>query len=180
MAFILMFASGGNSAWTQETPSTADFEFLLGEWDLEATQSPGTERQTKDQGIRTCKYVLDKAYIRCDTEVRRSNGRTRKVVSLHNYNAIYDIHESLYYFSNWPIKPIARATIAREDGVVSWLNEFEFLISVGKTEYIRSEFSYQDGVMENVEYMRTSDEPDNAWRINYREHLTRRGIAEID
>ena len=108
-AAFLVFAVVGVSAAAE--PSTADFSFLVGEWRLEATQSPGTDRETQDLGTRVCRYELDGAYIRCESRVRRSNGSERRVVSLHNYNGIYGHHESLYYFSNWPVKPLARSTI---------------------------------------------------------------------
>ncbi|MHA7872885.1 MAG: hypothetical protein ACX939_11090 [Hyphococcus sp.] len=122
--------------------------------------------------MRICDYAMDEAYIQCNTTVTRSNGASRQVVSLHNYNAVYGRHESLYFFSNWPVKPLARSTISADDEKLLWINEFEFEIDNGRTEFIRSEFVYKDNVIENTEYLRTSDDPEGAWRLNYRETLT--------
>lgn len=164
-------------AFAKDSPGTADLDFLLGSWALEAHQSPGTERETRDNGERVCAYVLDDAYIRCDTQVRRSNGRSRKVVSLHNYNGVVERYESLYYFSNWPVKPLARTEILRDADTIRWVNHFEFEIEQGRTEFIRSEFTFVNDVIENNEYLRTSDDAEGVWRLNYRERLVKQPEA---
>ena len=154
-------------------PSTGDFEFLLGAWRIDAAFGQNGKLDTEVSGERRCAYVLNDAYIRCDTTMNRSSGGTSKSVSLHNYNAVYGYHESLYYSSGWPVKVLGRTTIEKDEDTIRWTNNFEFPIDKGRTEWVRAEMTVRANEIEALEYIKRSGDEEADFNLEYKERWTK-------
>ena len=73
--------------YTGQSQSIQDLDFLIGTWDVTETIFPGAEREYQETGIRTCKYYLNSAFIKCEAETTIStSGRKRYYVYFINYN----------------------------------------------------------------------------------------------
>lgn len=158
-----------------EEASTKDFDFLIGAWSLEATAQPESDAPRQSEGEKVCAYFLDTSYVKCESTLTNANGSVRTAGSLHNYNRIYSYHESLYYSSTWPIKPLGRSTITRKGNEILWVNEFEFPLSDDRIEYVRAEMTLSGDIMETKEFIKRSNpEDEGEFKLEYVERLVRK------
>ena len=102
-AFCLL--AFNSSAFAEDAPySTADLEFLIGEWNVERVNRPGTENAITYNGTLDCKKALSDQFIKCIYFFERENRPPINDVVYFNYNSIYDAYESLWVSATWPIK----------------------------------------------------------------------------
>ena len=164
------------SAWSESDksdPSTADFDFLLGAWRIEAAFGQNGNLDREITGKRNCAFALKEEYIRCETVMNRSSGGTSESVSLHNYNSVLGRYESLYYSSGWPMKVLGNTTIEKDGDAIRWTNNFEFTIDNGRTEWVRAEMTVTQNTIEANEYIKRTGSENAEFNLEYRERWTR-------
>ena len=125
--------------WAQEgsTRSTQDLDFLLGEWEVTRIYSPDTDKERSMKGRLVCKESLDGKFINCRYEMERP-GKIRGVDEVYfNYNQIYELYESMWLSSTWPIKVLMQGTLNQGDENIILETEAEFLIENDVMEYVK-------------------------------------------
>ena len=171
LAFLLALSGAANAT----DPSTDDFSFLLGDWEIQALSGSNGQLDRKSSGNASCAYILEKAYVQCDIAMIGSSGKPYAMISLHNYNGIYGHHESLYLSSskNWPIKVLGATTIEPKENEIHWTNHFEFEIDNGETEWVRAEMVASGNTIEASDFIKRTGESGNDWRLEFQSTWTR-------
>lgn len=81
---ILFLLIGFNDLNAQ---SIKDLDFLIGDWKVNETLFPGTDRSYTEKGTRTCSYYLDNSFIKCESStVSSKTGKQRSYIYLINYD----------------------------------------------------------------------------------------------
>ena len=169
--FLLAFNS---SVYAEGAPySTADLDFLIGEWNVERVNRPGTENTITYSGTLDCKSVLSDQFIKCVYFFEREGRPPINDVVYFNYNSIYGTYESLWVSATWPIKVTMSAAPGQDPAAVLW--ESEFLIENGVREWVRSTWNQGDetGFSRRTD-IRTSNDPEDVWLHWMNETVTRR------
>ena len=122
---------------SQESKSTEDLSFLIGQWNVVRVYSPNSENERTLKGTLVCKESLDEKFINCRYEVERP-GKIRGLDEVFfNYNSIYGKYESLWLSSTWPIKVLMSGNLTREGNNIILSTEANFKIENGVTEFVR-------------------------------------------
>lgn len=101
--FILCITMLGMSLQYSYGQSIKDLDFLIGSWEVEETLYPGTEKEYKEKGIRTCEYYLMNAFIKCEAETTVSKtGKSRSYVYLINYNKWEKYYQAINFSNDYP------------------------------------------------------------------------------
>jgi len=67
--------------------SIKDLDFLIGNWKVNETIFPGTDKSYTENGTRVCTYYLDDSFIRCESATLSSKtGKKRAYTYLINYD----------------------------------------------------------------------------------------------
>ncbi len=83
--------------------SVKDLDFLIGTWEVEETLYPGTDREYKEKGMRTCEYYLMETFIKCEAEtVVSKTGKKRAYVYLINYNKWEKYYQAINFAHDYP------------------------------------------------------------------------------
>lgn len=169
--FGLSVFLGSMSEISFAEPKTSDLDFLIGTWKIEARLSPGTEREVQENGTRTCSYTMGEAYIVCRDEVERTMGgeklNPRIGYNYHNYNAIYEVYESIFLNSNWPIKPIANFTIQEAGENLVMESVITFSLPGEQIETVKTTYIFDGQSIVAEQYIHVSDQPEGEWRYNF-------------
>lgn len=83
---------------------------LVGVWATTDTYHPVSGAPIVESATRTCRIVMDGAYLECETVVRRPNGTGRTYRFLINYNRTTSRFEMLSIWSNVPHKAVQSLT----------------------------------------------------------------------
>ena len=165
LSIVLAFTS---TAQSNETKSTKDLDFLIGDWSVTRTYRPSTENERVMKGSLICKESLDGKFINCRYEMTRPGKANGIDEVFFNYNSIYDTYESLWLSSTWPIKVLMQGTLQRTNGKLNLNTLADFEIENGVIEYVKDELIL-DGTRESQSsfkretHIRTSNSKDNAW-----------------
>ena len=166
LSFIQVEASTQDSQFSK---STRDLNFLIGQWDITRTYSPGGEGERILHGSLVCEESLDGKFIKCTYEMERP-GRIRGLdVVYFNYNSIYNQYESMWLSSTWPIKVIMKGQLQDVEGDLVLATSAEFQIENKVMEYVRDEMKVSsfDISAENSfirqTHIRTSEYEEGVW-----------------
>lgn len=67
--------------------SIKDLNFLIGDWKVNETILPGTDKSYTENGTRSCAYYLEDSFIRCESSTLSSKtGKHRSYTYLINYD----------------------------------------------------------------------------------------------
>lgn len=154
---------------SDESKSTKDLSFLIGKWDVVRTYSPNTDEQRVLEGTLVCNKALDNEFINCRYEIKRP-GKIRGIDEVFfNYNSIYDLYESLWLSSTWPIKVLMQGALQNNEDSIILKTSAEFQIENNITEYVKGELMI-DKSESNLSsftrktFIRTSDWEEGIWR----------------
>ncbi|MCE7995557.1 MAG: hypothetical protein HEP71_26500 [Roseivirga sp.] len=97
---IALICSGFEHGYGQ---SIRDLDFLIGTWQVEETLYPGTDKEYKEKGMRTCEYYLGDSFIKCEAETTVSKtGKNRMYVYLINYNKWGEYYQAINFSNDYP------------------------------------------------------------------------------
>lgn len=93
---VLGFESG-------QAQSIKDLDFLIGTWEVEETLYPGTDKEYKEKGTRSCEYYMLDSFIKCEAETTVSKtGKNRVYVYLINYNKWGEYYQAINFSNDYP------------------------------------------------------------------------------
>jgi hypothetical protein len=145
-----------------DTPSTNDFNWLVGTWNVERDYLPNTDQHREMNGTISCDLAVSDAYYRCDYHLSSANRAPAHEVVYLNYNAIYGRYETLWISAGWPIKNTMSAIPGPSTRELVWTSSF--LIENGVTESVESQWSVlQDGNLQRRTLIRTSNDEPDTW-----------------
>ena len=128
-----------NAQQSDESKSTEDLSFLIGKWNIVRIYSPDSDNERVLNGALICEESLDGQFIKCTYEMKRP-GKTRGLdVVYFNYNSIYDLYESVWLSSTWPIKGILQGHLQKESDYYILSTSGQFKIENNVTEYVTDE-----------------------------------------
>ena len=162
---------------SQNVKSTEDLSFLIGEWEVERIYSPKSDQPRIMNGTLVCNYTMDKQFIKCTYEMQRP-GKIRGLdVVYFNYNTIYELYESMWLSSTWPIKGILQGQLVRKAESLSLHTAGQFAIQDGIMEYVRDSLIAGTSSKEKKSffrktYIRTSKDPDGYWLHHMNEKVS--------
>ncbi len=156
-------------SWCPKEISKEKFEFLLGEWSVERTYFPDTDKKIELNGTMDCVYDLDGKFIRCIYNIPRT-GKTDIIdVVYYNHNSIYKNYENLWLSATWPIKVLMQGQLKKSFGKIEYNSKASFKIGSGITEYVKSKMKIdlkEDVFIRNT-HIKTSK--DTIWRFHIKE-----------
>lgn len=74
--------------------SITDLDFLIGNWWVNETLFPGTDRSYTENGSRVCEYYLDSSFIRCESSTISSRTGKKR---FYTYFINYDKNEDCFW-----------------------------------------------------------------------------------
>lgn len=157
---------------TPYEPSTADWEFLVGDWDVVRTYRPGSEEERTQEGTLTCNRAVLDAYIHCLFDFDRPDRGPARDDVFHNYNSEYGRHESMWLSSTWPIKVIMSGDMDVSARTLTAASQFPLANDV--IEYVRSTYRWDDDSIVRETHIRTSEDLEDDWTYHMIETSTRR------
>ena len=166
------------SQQTAESKSTGDLDFLKGSWDVVRVYSPNTENERILKGTLDCEESLDDQFIKCTYEMQRP-GKIRGLdVVYFNYNSIYDLYESVWLSSTWPIKGILQGKLSLNEGQKALSTSTEFEIENKVMEYVRDELILEiadsgENSFVRKTHIRTSNYEEGVWHHHMTETARR-------
>ena len=105
---------------------------------------------------------------------KRTNARNHVYF---NYNPIYQVYESMWVSSTWPIKVLMQGDITEQGNQVIMNTSTNFPIEDGVMEYVKSEMTYpnDDSVdaFQRRTHIRTSKDQPDSWRYHMEEKAIR-------
>lgn len=163
---------------SDESKSTKDLSFLIGEWNVVRTYNPNSDSQRILNGTLVCKESLGGKFINCTYEINRP-GKIRGLdVVYFNYNSIYNMYESMWLSSTWPIKVLMQGTLQKNEDNIILITSAQFEIENNVTEYVNGELTI--GTKESnlnsftrKTFIRTSNSEEGAWRHHMTETASR-------
>ena len=163
--------------FNQSEKSTEDLSFLIGEWEVERIYSPNSDEPRTLKGTLVCDYSMDNQFIKCTYEMQRP-GKIRGLdVVYFNYNSIYELYESMWLSSTWPIKGIMQGQLNKETDSLTFITKGQFPIQDGIMEYVKGSLVAKnlDGNNKSFfrkTYIRTSKDPEGYWFHHMNEMVT--------
>jgi hypothetical protein len=147
VVLILILLYGTNlSVFAQqsdELKSTEDLSFLVGKWEIVRIYNPGSGNERVLNGTLICKESLDDQFIKCTYEIKRP-GKIRGLdVVYYNYNSIYELYESMWLSSTWPIKGLFQGTLQKNKNLVIFSTSGQFEIDNNVTEFVKGQLIVQ-------------------------------------
>lgn len=128
---------------SNESKSTEDLSFLVGKWEIVRIYSPDSDNERVLNGSLICEKSLDDQFIKCTYEIKRS-GKIRGLdVVYFNYNSIYELYESIWLSSTWPIKGVFQGTLQKNTDHFILSTSGQFEIENNVTEYVKGELIIQ-------------------------------------
>ena len=163
---------------SEQSKSTADLSFLVGNWEVLRVYSPNSDKERTLKGTLICENSLDDQFIQCTYEIERP-GKIRGLdVVYFNYNSIYEVYESIWLSSTWPIKGLFQGTLQKNSDHIILNTAGQFKIENNVTEYVRGELIVQvegvnlDSFIRNT-HIRTSDYEEGVWHHHMTETAKR-------
>ena len=161
--------AGAATGAAQPPESTRDLDFFVGQWTGESRFTPAFTpgAETRHEQVRAqCAPVLTGAYVQCDIQLRRSDGRERGVMFLLNFNEVSGQHEILVLASNYGAEtsyPLERSA----DG--AWIGQVPTRTRDGReaTERIVYRLSPDGRTLRSTESIRPDSTPDAEWVQTY-------------
>ncbi len=84
--------------------SIKDLDFLIGTWDIVETIYPGTDKEYRELGVRTCSYYLDDSFIKCEsTTIDQRNQRKRTYAYHINYDKKNNVFRATNFANDFPL-----------------------------------------------------------------------------
>ena len=167
---------------TQHAKSTKDLSFLIGEWEVVRIYSPDSDKQRTMKGTLVCEESLDGQFIKCTYEMQRP-GKIRGLdVVYFNYNNIYDLYESVWLSSTWPIKGILQGHLKKDSTHFSLNTSAQFKIENEVTEYVKDELIIGTtpatlNSFTRKTLIRTSEDEEDVWLHHMTETATKKDKA---
>ncbi|MEO1048995.1 MAG: DUF1579 family protein [Bacteroidota bacterium] len=152
-----------------ESKSTADLSFLIGEWRVTRIYSPDSEGQRILKGTLTCRKALDGQFINCTYDIERP-GKVRGLDEVYfNYNSIYGLYESMWLSSTWPVKVLMQGNLEKSAEQMVLKTSAQFPIENDVMEYVQGELTIgteetKPSSFERKTFIRTSKDEDGVWR----------------
>ena len=84
-------------------------DWLIGDWTFDDQQLAGDYRET---GTRTCLYVLDQRYIRCESVGTSHTGKRREYSFYFGYNERDERFEMIGMTSSFPLQNLFTLTVS--------------------------------------------------------------------
>ena len=123
-------------------------------------------------GKFTCSYELDEQFIRCTYRAKRVGQRDVIDRVYFNYNHIYELYESVWLSSTWPIKGIMQSKMSFLDGRPILNSQADFFIGNQVTEYVKDELEVSEkGGFQRETYIRLSTDKPGYWRHHMTEFV---------
>ena len=149
-----------------DTPSIADLDFFIGEWEGRSTLFfPYDEEREpiREETSAVCKYILKETYIQCDTAWTRTDGRTRTFRLHLNYNEEEGGYQTLFIYDNWP--GIANYALKYEAAADKYVGFTDFENDDGETvgERIVWRVSSDRNEIRSEEFHHTPSDSEGAW-----------------
>jgi len=162
----LLAAPSAYAQSAESSPSIADFDFFIGEWEGRSTflfpRDEGRDPAHEDV-TAVCKYILRETYIQCDTAWTRADGRTRAFRIHFNYNDDEGAYQTLFIYDNWlGISNYALNYSADADEYVGF-TDFENNDGVMIDERIVWSVSSDQNEVRSAEYHHAPSDPEGAW-----------------
>lgn len=136
------------------------------------TYNPKQEDERILSGTINCESVLSNQYIKCIYNFERP-GKLNSINDVYyNYNSIYDLYESIWMSSTWPVKVLLQGDLRVTDDSVVLSTNAEFPIGEGVNEYVKDVLVFDPSSQNNYyrdTYIRTSKDTADIWRHHSRE-----------
>ncbi|WP_190808495.1 DUF1579 family protein [Flagellimonas sp. S3867] len=161
-----------------ETRSTKDLSFLIGKWNVERIYNPNNDNERILDGTLICEESLDGKFIKCRYEINRPEKIRGLDEVFFNYNPIYNMYESIWMSSTWPIKVLMQGTLQHNTDNIILNTTAHFQIENSVTEYVKDELIIgtkgEDlNSFTRKTYIRTSEYEDDDWHHHMTEIATR-------
>ncbi len=180
LALLILLCSASSLMSQQSTTSksTQDLSFLIGEWTITRTYNPDSDRERILEGTLICAESLDGKFVHCTYEINRP-GKVRGLDEVYfNYNPIYNLYESLWLSSTWPIKVLMQGTLEKHADHLILSTTAQFQIENNVTEYVQDdlvtdpseEMTYS---FTRQTYIRTSESETKEWHHHMTEKAQR-------
>ena len=179
---ILVFLYGSNPSLiaqqSDESKSTRELSFLIGKWNVVRIYSPNSDNRRVLDGTLICKEALDGKFINCTYEINRPE-KIRGLDEVYfNYNSIYNMYESIWLSSTWPIKVLMQGTLQKNAGNIILSTSAQFQIENNITEYVKDELiiGTEESNLNSFTrktFIRTSNFEEGAWRHHMTETAKR-------
>jgi len=159
--------------------STKDLSFLIGEWEVIRIYSPNSDQQRTYNGTLVCEESLDGQFIKCVYEMQRPDKIRGLDVVYFNYNNIYNLYESVWLSSTWPIKGMLQGDLKKDADQLTLNTSGQFKIENEVTEYVKDELILGTKEEELNSFtrktlIRTSEYEAGVWHHHMTETATRR------
>lgn len=121
--------------------SINDLDFLIGDWKVNETLFPGTDKSYTENGSRTCAYYLDNSYIRCESAtISSKNGKKRYYTYLINYDKMEDCFWVTALSNDFPKHDKQQWFLDRENEQINVI----IPKSVFNNQFFRATISFKD------------------------------------
>ena len=160
MATMSLIAQAPN-----ESGSTEDLSFLIGKWNVVRIYSPNSDKERTLNGTLVCKESLDNKFINCRYEIERP-GKVRGLDEVFfNYNPIYNMYESIWLSSTWPVKVLMQGTLKQNADTIVLNTTAHFQIENSVTEYVKDELIVEtdNESFTRKTFIRTSEYEEDEW-----------------
>ena len=166
-------------AQDSNTKSTDDLSFLNGQWLMNMTYSPNSDKPRILDGTMICEWVMDSSYIKCKYALSREGKKDALNDVYFNYNQISDKYESMWMSSTWPVKVLLKGDLENDGDTLRLTTLAEFLIENDLTEYVKDVLVMAKGAdsFYRKTFIKTSAE--NDWRFHTLEQATRTTVEEL-
>lgn len=163
--------------FSQNSKSTNDLSFLLGQWDIEWIYNPESDTSRSLTGILSCEWTMDNKFIKCSYAIERPNKVQGLDRVFFNYNPIYDKYEYMWLSSTWPIKVLMQGDLATKGSTAQLSTASEFAIGNEVREYVRSKLVINMAEPDSFQrqtHIRTSKDDEGKWRHHMTEIARKR------
>lgn len=147
-----------------------DLDFLIGSWKVEETIYPGTEREYKEKGIRTCSYYLKDAFIKCESQTTVStSGKERHYVYFITWNHMDGFFHAINLAHDFPRPGIQQWYLDKEKKLITYVTPKNVL----GDRFIRGTISYENPNQVIWQGWWSKYDQDKAWEQIFEDVATR-------
>ena len=124
-----------------DAQSIKDLDFLIGSWEIVETIFPGTDREYQEKGTRTCSYVFNGSFIKCESSTTISkNNKTRVYAYFINYDKKEDCYWATSFASDFPKHGLHKWFLDRENQQIIAINPKNVI----EDRFFRGTISYKN------------------------------------
>jgi len=148
-----------------------DLDFLIGTWEVEETIYPGTDKEYKEKGIRTCSYFLNDAFIKCEAiTIVSTSGKERHYGYYITWNHMDGFFQAVSLAHDFPRPGIHQWYLDKEKKIITFVTPKNVL----GDRFIRGTISYENPKQLIWQGWWSKYNEDKDWEQIFRDVATRR------